>query len=70
MNQKELKCPKCGSTQLSSANKKSFSGVKAITGFLLTGDIGLFEKNSGFNKIEIICLACDHKFKPSEAKRL
>ena len=32
----EIHCPKCGSTQIT-ANKKGFSGKKAVVGALLTG---------------------------------
>ena len=61
----EIKCPKCGSTQLT-ANKKGFSGKKAVGGALLTGGIGLLAGTIGSNKIKITCLACGHQFKPGE----
>ncbi len=64
----EIKCPKCGSTQLT-ANKKGFSGKKAVIGGLLTGGIGLFAGTLGSKKIRITCLACGHEFKPGEGKR-
>lgn len=58
-------CPKCGSNQLS-ANKKGFSGKKAVTGALLTGGIGLLAGTIGSNKIKITCLACGNEFQPGE----
>ena len=59
----ELLCPKCGSNQLS-ANKKGFSGQKAVAGAILTGGIGVLAGTIGSNKIKITCLACGHSFKP------
>ena len=61
----EIKCPKCLSTQIT-ANKKGFSGSKAVGGALLTGGIGLLAGTIGSNKIIITCLNCGHKFKPGE----
>lgn len=65
MPDQEIKCPKCGSNQLS-ANKKGFSGRKAVGGAILTGGIGLLAGTIGSNKIRITCLACGHQFKPGE----
>jgi DNA-directed RNA polymerase subunit RPC12/RpoP len=48
--EEKIKCPKCGSTQLS-ANKKGWS--------LGTGAIGM-------NKVLITCLKCGKKFRPGE----
>ncbi len=59
----EIKCPKCGSTQLT-ANKKGFSGTKAVGGAILTGGIGLLAGTIGSNKINITCLACGNQFRP------
>jgi hypothetical protein len=61
----EIRCPKCNSNQLT-ANKKGFSGKKAIAGALLTGGVGLLAGTIGSNKIRITCLACGHVFKPRE----
>ena len=63
MTTTEIKCPKCGSTQLT-ANKKGFSGTKAIGGAILTGGIGLLAGTIGSNKIKITCLACGNQFNP------
>jgi hypothetical protein len=59
----EIKCPKCGSNQVT-ANKKGFSGRKAVAGAVLTGGIGLLAGTIGSNKIKITCLSCGHQFKP------
>ena len=61
----EIVCPKCGSNQLS-ANKKGFSGAKAVGGAILTGGIGLLAGTIGSNDILITCLACGKTFKPGE----
>jgi DNA-directed RNA polymerase subunit RPC12/RpoP len=60
-----IKCPKCGSSQLS-ANKKGFSGGKAAAGFVLTGGVGLLAGTIGSNKVVITCLKCGKQFKAGE----
>lgn len=60
-----VKCPKCGSEQITSG-KKGFSGTKAVGGALLTGGIGLLAGTIGSNKIRITCLNCGHQFKPGD----
>lgn len=62
-------CPKCSSTQIT-ANKKGFSGGKAVTGALLTGGVGLLAGLHGKDKVVITCLACGHNFKPGEGKKI
>ena len=59
----EIKCPKCNSKDLY-ADKKGFSGRKAVFGGLLTGGIGLLAGTLGSNKIFITCLNCGNKFTP------
>jgi len=61
----EVRCPKCGSTQLST-NKKGFSGKKAFAGAILTGGIGLLAGTIGSNKIKITCLSCAKEFYPGQ----
>lgn len=61
----EVRCPKCGSNQLT-ANKKGFSGGKAVAGAVLTGGIGLLAGTIGSNKINITCLSCGKQFMPGE----
>lgn len=65
----EIGCPKCGSTQLT-ANKKGFSGAKAVGGALLTGGIGLLAGTIGSSNVIITCLACGKKFKPGKGKKV
>jgi RNA polymerase subunit RPABC4/transcription elongation factor Spt4 len=65
----EIGCPKCGSTQLT-ANKKGFSGTKAVGGVILTGGIGLLAGTIGRNNVLITCLACGKRFKPGEGKKI
>jgi hypothetical protein len=60
-------CPKCNSTQIT-ADKKGFSGKKAVAGAVLTGGIGLLAGTIGSNKVKITCLACGHVFKPGDGK--
>ena len=61
----QVKCPKCGSTQIS-ADKKGFSGTKAVAGAALTGGIGLLAGTIGSNKVKITCLKCGHVFNPGD----
>ena len=65
MSEELIKCPKCGSTQLTTT-KKGFSGKQAVAGAVLTGGIGLLAGTIGSNKIKITCLACGKEFKPGE----
>jgi ribosomal protein S27E len=64
-NSRSIKCPKCGSTQLT-ANKKGFGLGKAAIGTLLAGPIGLAGGFLGSNNVVITCLCCGNKFKPGE----
>lgn len=58
-----IKCPKCGSSQIS-ANKKGFSAGKAVAGAIVAGGIGLAAGGIGSDKVIITCLKCGHQFKP------
>ncbi len=64
----QVHCPKCDSTQIT-ANKKGFSGKKAVAGAILTGGIGLLAGTLGSNKVKITCLACGHVFNPGDRKQ-
>lgn len=58
-----LRCPKCGSTQIS-ANQKGFGAGKACLGTLLgCGICGLLCGFLGKNKMLITCLACGYQWK-------
>jgi hypothetical protein len=61
----KLLCPKCGSDQIT-ANKKGFSGKKAVAGAVLTGGVGILAGTIGSNKIKITCLSCGNQFKPGQ----
>ena len=61
----EIKCPKCGSTQIT-ANKKGFSGGKTVAGAILTGGVGLLGGFFGSNKIKITCLKCGNSWSPGK----
>ncbi len=65
----EVSCPKCSSTSLS-ANKKGFSGKKAVAGAILTGGIGLLAGTIGSNKVKITCLNCGHEFSPGDRRQI
>lgn len=68
METNEVHCPQCGSTQIT-ANKKGFSGGKAVAGVVLTGGIGLLAGTIGSNKVTITCLNCGNQFKPGQGKK-
>lgn len=59
----EVKCPRCGSTQIT-AQKKGFKVGKAILGNILFGKIGLLGGFIGSNDLEIRCLKCGNKWEP------
>lgn len=60
-----VKCPRCRSTQIS-ANKKGFSGGKAVAGAVLAGPLGIAAGTLGSNKVKITCLNCGHQFNPGD----
>ena len=60
--EEQIKCPYCGSTQLT-ANKKGFGLGKAAVGGLLTGGIGLLGGFIGSGKVKITCLKCGNSWK-------
>lgn len=61
----KVHCPKCGSDQIT-ADKKGFSGTKAVAGALVTGGIGILAGTIGSNKIQVHCLNCGNSWLPSE----
>lgn len=63
----KIRCPKCGSEQLTS-NKKGFGAGKALAGGMIAGPLGLFAGAIGKNKIEITCLKCGNRFKAGHSK--
>lgn len=63
MQNENIKCPKCGSSQIS-ANKKGFSAGKAVAGAVVAGGIGLAVGGIGSDNVIITCLKCGNQFKP------
>ncbi len=59
----EIKCPRCGSKQLT-ANKKGFGLGKALVGGVLLGGIGLLGGFLGSGKVKITCLKCGYSWHP------
>ena len=57
-----VKCPKCGSTQIF-ANKKGFGLGKAVAGGLILGPIGLLGGTIGSGRIVVTGLKGGHKWK-------
>lgn len=66
-NEDIVRCPECGSTQLT-ANKKGYSLGKAIAGgvITLTPIVGVATGLIGKNKIIITCLSCGKQFEPGK----
>lgn len=60
-----VKCPRCGSDQIT-ANKQGFNAGKAAAGFFLTGGVGLLAGTLGANKVKVTCLACGHDWEAGQ----
>jgi len=60
-----LRCPTCGSTQIT-ANKKGFGVGKAAVGGILLGPVGLAAGMLGSAGVRITCLMCGFSWKPGE----
>ena len=58
----KAKCPKCGSTSLTS-NKKGYGLGKGLVGAAIIGPYGLLAGGIGANATEVRCLNCGLKFK-------
>jgi DNA-directed RNA polymerase subunit RPC12/RpoP len=68
INDSLVRCPKCGSSQLTT-NKKGFSLGKAVAGGVLLVPIaGVATGMIGKNKIIITCLNCGKQFKPGNER--
>ncbi len=62
-----VRCPKCGSTQVT-ANQRGFSHGKACLSWCLgLGILSIFCGGMGKNKILITCLSCGHQWKAGKA---
>ena len=62
-SEEAVRCPKCGSTQLS-ADKKGFGLGKALVGGVLTGGVGLLAGFIGSRKVLVTCLKCGNQWQP------
>jgi len=65
MSEDQVRCPTCGSTQLT-AQKKGFGLGKAVVGSFLMGPLGLAGGLLGVSKIKIVCLACGYEWSPGK----
>lgn len=61
----QIKCAKCGSTQIT-AQKKGFSLGKAAAGAILTGGIGLAAGAIGSGIVMVTCLSCGNSWNPKK----
>ncbi len=59
----EIRCPKCGSTQIV-ANSSGFGVGKAAVGTLLLGPVGLLGGFIGSKKMKVICISCGCQWQP------
>lgn len=66
-NSDVVRCPRCGSTQLT-ANKKGVSLLKGALGVATIGTYGVVAAGHGKNKVLITCLNCGKQFKPGKGK--
>ena len=63
MQESQVACPKCNSTQIT-ADRKGYGWGKAVGGGVLLGPIGLLGGFVGSRKVLITCLKCGHQWKP------
>lgn len=63
----EVKCPRCGSTQIS-ADKKGFGVGKAVVGAAMVGAVGLAAGGIGSKKVIVTCLKCGHQWKAGQGE--
>mgnify|MGYP000852640896 FL=1 len=62
----EIKCPKCGSNQITAGNK-GFGLGKAAAGGLLLGPAGLLGGLVGSKKVMVTCLKYGNKWEAGKA---
>jgi DNA-directed RNA polymerase subunit RPC12/RpoP len=58
---KRIKCPNCGSTEIS-IQKEGFNAGSACCGAILAGPLGILCGAKGANKLNRHCLNCGHKW--------
>ena len=59
---REIRCPSCGSNQVTAGNK-GFGLGKAATGGLLLGPVGLLSGLIGSKQVVVTCLKCGKQWK-------
>lgn len=57
----DVKCPKCGSTNIVATKKGWDTGATAV-GALIAGPIGLLAGGLNKNEIILACLKCGHRW--------
>lgn len=62
-----VKCPKCGSTQIT-ANNKGYGMGKAVGGVALFGAVGLIGGFIGSKKVLVTCLKCGKQWEVGKNK--
>ena len=67
MARRSVRCPRCGSGEITS-NTKGFGLGKAAAGGCLIGPLGLLGGLFGSKKIRITCLRCGRQFAPGEGQ--
>jgi hypothetical protein len=65
IDESQIRCPKCSSTQII-ANKKGFDVGRAVVGGFLTLGIGAVAGLWGSNDLRLNCLNCGHRWKPKK----
>ena len=60
----EVRCPSCGSTQITAKNQ-GFGLGKAAVGGLLLGPVGLLGGVIGSKNTKVVCLKCGREWTPS-----
>lgn len=65
MEEQKVRCPYCGSTEIT-AQKKGFSAGKAVAGGLLAGPVGLAAGGIGSGKVKCTCLRCGRTWNAGE----
>lgn len=58
----KVKCPSCGSAQISAGNK-GFGLGKAVAGGVLLGPVGLLSGFIGSGQVTLACLRCGNRWK-------